>query len=200
MTMPVLPWTRPRGQIVQYCGLGLTALAAAAASIAAAPGVPGIFGACLGTLMLAIAVADARHFIIPNSLNAASFAFGLLAAATRSGWDGALDSMLRGAALALTFLLIRTVYQRLRRRQGIGLGDVKLAGVAGAWLDWTMMPIAVEIAALAALAIYILHWLRGGKALQRTSRVPFGLFLAPAIWLCWILGTGFAARLLTSAS
>jgi leader peptidase (prepilin peptidase)/N-methyltransferase len=196
MTMPTLHWMPPHGRIVQYCGLGLTALATAGASIAAAPGLPGIFGAGLSILMLAIAVTDARNFIIPNSLNAAALVLGLLDAASRAGWDGALSSVLRGAALALSFLIIRAGYRWLRGRQGIGLGDVKLAGVAGAWLDWTMMPIAVEVAALAALAIYTLHWLRGGQALQRTTRVPFGLFLAPAIWLCWMLGTGFASRIL----
>ncbi|HEY5063936.1 MAG TPA: A24 family peptidase [Xanthobacteraceae bacterium] len=184
------------GRVAQYCGLGITALAAAAASIAAAPGPAGIFGAGLGILMLAIAVIDARRFIIPNSLNAAAFVIGLLDAATRAGWDGALSSVLRGGALALSLLIIRAGYQWLRGRQGIGLGDVKLAGVAGAWLDWTMMPIAIDTAALAALAIYTLHWMRGGQALQRATRVPFGLFLAPAIWLCWMLGTSFASRIL----
>jgi len=27
---------------------------------------------------------------------------------------------------------------------------------------------------------------------QRFTRVPFGLFFAPAIWLCWLLQTAFA--------
>ena len=57
-------------------------------------------------------------------------------------------ALLRGAVLALLFLGLRVLYRRVRGRDGIGLGDVKLAGVVGAWLGWVTIPIAVEIAAL----------------------------------------------------
>jgi leader peptidase (prepilin peptidase) / N-methyltransferase len=179
-------------RVAQYCALGFAAFAVVAASLFAAPGVAGIFGAGLGILMLSIAVIDARHFIIPNALTLAALVLALINAGIREGWNGAIMSVWRGAALALIFLVVRAAYRWLRGREGIGLGDVKLAGVAGAWLGWTMLPIAVEIAALAALAAYTVQWLRGGRAVQRTTRVPFGLFLAPAIWLCWLLATGFA--------
>lgn len=177
-------------RIAQYCGLGLAALAMMAASMFAAPGVFGILGAGLGVLMLAVAAIDARQFVIPNALTAAAFALGLLDAALREGWDGLLMAGMRGAALALCFLALRAGYQWLRGREGIGLGDVKLAGTAGAWLGWTMLPIAVEVAALAALAVFTLHWLLGRLGVQRTTKVPFGLFFAPAIWFCWLLATG----------
>ena len=75
----------------------------------------------------------------------------------------------------------------LRGREGIGLGDVKLAAVAGVWLDWQMIPIAVEIATLSALAVYALRQWVLGRSLRWTSRIPLGLFLAPAIWLAWFL-------------
>ena len=52
-------------------------------------------------------------------------------------WEAVGIALLRGAVLALLFLGLRALYRRLRGRDGIGLGDVKLAGVAGAWLDWT---------------------------------------------------------------
>ncbi len=199
MTSPVL--LPPNGsvrmrlgaRIVRYCGLGLLALSTVAASVVGAPGLAGILGACLGILMLAIAVIDARHFIIPNELTAAAFALALINAGIREAWVGVFIAVLRGAALALSLLAIRAAYQWLRGRQGIGLGDVKLVGVAGAWLGWMMLPIAIEIAALAALAAYTVRWLFG-DALRRTTRVPFGLFLAPAIWLCWLLSTGIALR------
>ena len=71
--------------------------------------------------------------------------------------------------LALLFLGLRAVYRRLRGRDGIGLGDVKLAGVAGAWLGWVTIPIAIEIAALAAIAVYLRAPLRGaaGRSIPR---------------------------------
>jgi leader peptidase (prepilin peptidase) / N-methyltransferase len=174
------------GALAQYCGLGFLAIAAVAASVLVAPGLSGLFGAGLGILMVAIAVIDARHFVIPDALSATAFGLALVRAGIEQGWDGVLMALLRGGVVALGFLAIRFGYQGLRGRQGIGLGDVKLAGVAGAWLGWTMLPVAVEIAALAALAVYTLAWLIG-RPVQRLTRVPFGLFFAPAIWLCWLL-------------
>jgi len=48
--------------------------------------------------------------------------------------------------LGLAFLGLRALYRRLRGREGIGLGDLKLAGVAAVWLDCLIVPIAVETA------------------------------------------------------
>jgi leader peptidase (prepilin peptidase)/N-methyltransferase len=109
-----------------------------------------------------------------------------------SGWQAVgLQSVgwsaLRGAALALAFLGLRALYRRLRGREGIGLGDVKLAGVAGVWLDWSIIPVAIEIAALAALGTFLVRHLCFRRAMRPTTRLPFGLFLAPAIWIGWLL-------------
>ena len=170
--------------------LGVVALAAVAASIWAVPGLPGMQGAALALLMGAVSIVDARRFIIPNRLTAAALALALANAATQNReapLEGILDSLLRGAVLAGAFLAVREVHHRLRKREGIGLGDVKLAGVAGAWLGWTAMPIAVEVAALTGIAAYALRQFISGRPLHATGRIPFGLFLAPSIWLCWLL-------------
>ena len=170
--------------------IGLLALSAAAASFVVAPGLRGSFGAALALLMIAIAVVDVRRFIIPNELTAGAFALALVHAATGEAggvWSTISWAALRGAALALVFLALREAYVWLRGRQGLGLGDVKLAGVAGAWLSWSMIPIAVEIAALAGLAYYAFRQFYAGRPMRQTSRVPFGLFLAPAIWAGWFI-------------
>ena len=164
-------------------------VAAVAASIAAAPGIAGWLGAGLALVMLAIAATDARRFIIPDPLNAAGLGLGFLhAAALGRGLANALgEAALRGCALALMFLILRLLYLWLRGREGIGLGDVKLAAVAGAWLGWIAMPIAIEIAALSAIAVYATRHFILARPVQATTRLPFGLFFAPAIWLGWIL-------------
>ena len=94
---------------------------------------------------------------------------------------------LRGAALALLFFGLREGYRRLRGRDGIGLGDVKLAGVAGAWLSWLAIPIAIEIAALAAIVVFAVRHYVAGRPLDAALKFPFGLFLGPSIWLGWLL-------------
>jgi len=172
--------------------LALVAIAAISASLAAAPGILGVLGAVLAVLMISIAVIDWRSFIIPDPLTIAGLVLAVVHAAAQEP-DAMLRAVaiaaLRGTALALVFLIIRYAYSRIRGKQGLGLGDVKLAGVAGAWLGWSMLPIVVDVAAFTALSAYLLRQFVFGRPMRATNRVPFGLFLAPAIWLCWLLET-----------
>ena len=180
-----LTWLDIRAHAVTIC----IAIAAAAVSIAVAPNASGILAAGLALTVTMIAAIDARYFIIPDELSAVALALGLVHA-TLVGYS-ALEAiglaMLRGLALALIFLAVRAAYLRLRGRQGIGLGDVKLAAVAGVWLDWYMMPVAVDIAAVTALAVYVARQLALGRSIRSKGRLPFGLFFAPAIWVGWVL-------------
>ena len=170
--------------------LALVALVAIGASLAVAPGLRGALGAGLALLMLAIAAVDARRFIIPNELTLAAGALGLIYAAVDDP-DAIAQALalalLRGAMLGLLFWLLRELYAWLRGREGLGLGDVKLAVAAGIWLDWPAMPIAIEIAALGALALYVAGHVVGRRRIHAATRLPFGLFLAPAIWLAWLV-------------
>ena len=170
--------------------LGLVAAAVVYVSVISSPGIFGVLGAGLGLVTLAIAVIDWRSFIIPDWLSAAGACLAIVYAAIQEPdamVQSAATAMLRGAMLALLFFALRYGYVRLRGRQGLGLGDVKLAFVAGAWLDWLMVPIAIQLAALTALSAYLLRQLVSGQSLLATTRMPFGLFFAPAIWICWVL-------------
>ncbi len=168
----------------------------AIASLVAAPGRSGLLGGALGLLMLAVAVADARAFIIPDKLTIAAFLLALTNAANEglaSMPENIAVAALRGLVLALAFFALREIYFRLRHRHGIGIGDVKLAAVAGAWLDWTLIPAAIEIAALTALIFYITSQLVQRRPICAAAKLPFGLFFAPAIWVCWLLNAIFFA-------
>jgi leader peptidase (prepilin peptidase)/N-methyltransferase len=176
--------TRVRGNvlaIIGAIGLGL--------SLAASPDLRGVFGAALALLMLAIAVSDIRHFIVPDVLSASAFILGLIFAGLFDDAplaEALLLCLLRAATAALPLLALMLLYEWWRGRPGLGLGDVKLAAVAGAWLDWFTIVGVIEVAALAALAgygvwRYVLH-----RPIEATTPLPFGLFLAPAIWAGWL--------------
>ena len=171
------------------CAAALAALAACIVSLIVAPGLPGVLAAGLALIAIVIAVIDARYFIIPNELSAAGLALALVYAfvTASDALAGVGFALLRGAVLALLFYALREGYRRLRGREGIGLGDVKLAGVAGAWLGWIAMPIAIEIAALSAIAVFAVRHYAAGRPLDAALKFPFGLFLAPSIWLGWLI-------------
>jgi leader peptidase (prepilin peptidase)/N-methyltransferase len=176
---------RRRSQLL----LSLTLLAACGASLVASPGAEGLLGALLAALMLAVAVTDFHRYIIPNQLTAAAVALGLM----RAGLVGAdadgsavLQAALRAAAITLPLLALMLAYRRWRGRDGLGLGDVKLSAVAGVWLGLATIFAVIELAALAALAAYFIASRLRNRPLNATAFLPFGSFLAPAIWIGWL--------------
>jgi leader peptidase (prepilin peptidase) / N-methyltransferase len=139
--------------------LATAAAAILVASLTISADLLGALGALLGWLMLAIAQSDARRFVVPDPLAAAAL------------------------------LAIELIYRRLRGRAGLGPGDVKLAGVAGAWLSASLLPAAIELAALAALLAYAARQIRKRRRFRSGSRLPFAVFLAPSIWIVWLFET-----------
>jgi leader peptidase (prepilin peptidase)/N-methyltransferase len=165
-------------------------LTAAGASLLASPGPDGLFGAFLGLLMLAIAVTDNSRYIIPNELTAAAFMLGLFragAAGPDPDWTGMLWAALRATAIVVPLLALMLGYRRWRGRDGLGLGDIKLAAVAGAWLGWVTIFAVIELATLSALGAYVVNATIRKRPLKATEFLPFGLFLAPAIWIGWLV-------------
>jgi len=165
-------------------------VAAIGGSLVAAPGAEGLLGAFLAALMLAIAITDADHYMIPDQLSGAAVALALLRAGlVGPDADGraVIWAALRAAAIALPLLLLMLGYRRWRGRDGLGLGDVKLAAVAGAWLGLVTVFAVIELAALSALGAYFLNAAFRNRPLKATAFLPFGLFLAPAIWIGWLV-------------
>ena len=163
-------------------------LAAVVLSFFVAPGLDGAFGAGLAVLASVIVVVDWRSYTIPDAANAAAAALGLASRAIGAGDPAAAIAVAiaRAVAMGALFLAFQYAYRRLRDREGMGLGDVKLAAVAGLWLDAGDLPIAVDIACLSALLFVVLSRLRAGPAPLATTKLPFGAFFAPSIWLCWL--------------
>ena len=157
-------------------------------------------------LLLALAVCDAETMQLPDALTLPLLGLGVL---YRTGdglfgemdrgaayaWHSALALGLRGAisaaATALALLLLRWIYALVRRRQGLGLGDVKLAAAIAAWLGARQMCVvfflAVVTGALTALLVLALRGHKRAKS-EGPLAVPFGTFLALAGIYCAFLG------------
>jgi len=56
-----------------------------------------------------------------------------------------------------------------------------------------LIPLAIEIAAGAALLAYLTWRTLAKRPLEPAVLLPFGLFFAPAIWLAWFIGATIAA-------
>lgn len=142
----------------------------------------------MGFTVLAIALVDQRKFIIPDLLSLPAIPLGLAAAYLTfpQDWRVVLQNHLAAAAVAAGVLfLVRLAYRNMRGIEGLGLGDVKLAAAAGAWLGLEPLPVTLLVATGAALCAVLLQGLRSGGKMTAQTPVPFGSFLAPSILIVW---------------
>ena len=94
-------------------------------------------------------------------------------------------AVIGAAAGFLVLYLIAVIYRRARAREGLGLGDAKLAAAAGAWLGWQVLPLVILVASVAGLLwVAVGVCFRGRHALE--EQVPFGVPLCIAFWFEWL--------------
>lgn len=128
-------------------------------------------GLVLVAILVPVTLIDLDHQIIPNVIVGPGAIVGLaLVLATRSGH--AVEYLIAGAAAGGFLLAAVLAYPR-----GMGLGDVKLAGMMGLYLGRAVAP-AMLIAMLAGTLVGAGIMARKGVAAGRKTKVPFGPFLA----------------------
>jgi leader peptidase (prepilin peptidase)/N-methyltransferase len=154
----------------------------------------------LGWTMLAIAVTDAERFIVPDILSLPAIPAGLIAIRVLAGseLDDGLVFAHIGAAVAgaASLYAIRQLYFYWRGREGLGLGDVKLAAAAGAWTGLSGLGHVLLLACVLAISYVFICHARNLRNINGSAAVPLGLFLAPSIWLVWFAAaSGFADSL-----
>jgi leader peptidase (prepilin peptidase) / N-methyltransferase len=132
----------------------------------------------LGAVLVALVVVDLRRQLLPDALVLPLLPLGLLHA-WLTGGDllAAVAGVVFGGGL---LWLVRTVHRRLRGREGLGLGDVKLMAAGGAWVGLVGVGPVLLIAALATLAAVGIAYL-SGRGPEWTTRIPFGPGLAIGI-------------------
>ena len=192
--VPILSWLAHRGRCRHcgetvsrlYPGIELAALAIAAWSLAVLPGWFAWAGAGFGWVLLTLAVIDARDTLLPDALTLPLVPAGL-AIAWFPNPPAILDHLIGGLVGAGAFALIAWLYRRIRKRDGLGWGDVKLLGALGCWTGWQGLPTILLFAALTGL-IWVVALRFTGRHLTATTRLPFGPFLCWAGWLVWLYG------------
>ena len=121
-------------------------------------------------MLIAVADIDLEHRIVPNSILLPMAVYGVAASAVVR--TAMLPELLAAGAAAFTLLLVVA----LVHPAGMGMGDVKLAGVMGLYLGAGVAPallVAFLSGSLAGVAIVVRHGAKGRK-----RGVPFAPFLA----------------------
>jgi leader peptidase (prepilin peptidase)/N-methyltransferase len=112
-----------------------------------------IVGAVFTTLLLAIAVTDLRTYLIPNELSLGGALLGLVLSALPDGLT-VLQSFL-GAVLGAGLLLaVAWVGRIVFGREAMGMGDVKMMAMVGAFVGWEGVFLTVFLGALLGTLVY----------------------------------------------
>lgn len=169
------------------------------------------------TLLLGIALTDARHLVIPVYFSLGGMVLGILLALTTTGLGELIDpnqfsSGVRYWALhlltseappvyrALTGALIGYVLmrfvgwggERLFRKPALGMGDVQMMALVGAFLGPAGALLTIMIGASLGLLIGVpVTWLRRGSIQLGSTYLPLGTFLAIAAALTNAWGDDF---------
>jgi leader peptidase (prepilin peptidase)/N-methyltransferase len=133
-------------------------------------------------LLLGLAVMDWQTMLLPDAFTLSGIAAALLlrlfAPGNQHRWHTAMRVLADAAIAAALLLMIWTLYRLIRRREGLGLGDVKLLAMIAAFLGLavTMFAFFVGVLAAALFAVVLLTLRRA----RGSDRIPFGSFLAAA--------------------
>jgi len=127
------------------------------------------------TLMTALALIDLEHLLLPDKLTLPGIVLGL---ALQPWIDHVtlLDAVLGALAGAGVLILLINFWYWWREEEGMGLGDVNLLALIGAFLGWQGVLVALLGGALAGALVGLS--LMAFRKLDMASKLPFGTFLA----------------------
>ena len=188
--IPVVSWLALRGRC-HHCGapvsaryplVELTTGALYAAVVATQDdAVRIVLGLLLVTALVPITLIDLDHRIIPNRITGAAAVAAVIAIAALDV-DFLPEALIAAAAGGGFFLIAALLYPR-----GMGMGDVKLAGVLGLYLGRAVAP-AILIALVAGVVLGAAIIARKGATEGRKTAVPFGPFLALGGMVAFFVG------------
>ncbi len=187
--VPLLSFAGLRGRC-RSCGsaidrthplIELACAAVGALALFAMPEPAGFAGALFGWFLIALIALDVACFWLPDRLTLPLLALGLALGPSSPG-----ERFLAAAIAGGSFLFLAVGYRALRGRDGLGLGDAKLAAALAAWLSLAMLPPLLLAAALLGLGLVAIGALRGQRTASDT-RIPFGACLAVAAFPLWLL-------------
>jgi len=142
----------------------------------------------LGVIGVALTMIDIDVHRLPNAIVLPSYVVAAVllggAAVATGEWSSLLRAVLGGAALFALYFLLAFVYPA-----GMGFGDVKLAGVLGAYLGW----LGWGVLLVGGFLGFLLGGVVGGGLMMarragRKSKIPFGPFMLAGAFIAILLG------------
>jgi leader peptidase (prepilin peptidase)/N-methyltransferase len=181
--IPIVSWVALRAHC-RTCGAAIgirypiiEALTAAMFGVAwwyYGPGVLLASRLVFGCALIVLFAIDLEHHLLPNTITLPGIVVGLIFSVfTEPGWMASLiGAVLGGGAL----FGIAEAYYRVRHEEGLGMGDVKMLAMVGAFLGWQLTLLTLMLASLSGTVIGLLLIVTGRGGMKYA--LPFGTFIA----------------------
>jgi leader peptidase (prepilin peptidase) / N-methyltransferase len=158
--------------------------------------------AVLATILLGIAVTDAKHYLIPDGFTAFGLLWVIITALvamflpdSSSPFAVAYDALIGACAGAGAVAIAGWLGELVLKKEAMGFGDVTLMAVVGAAVGPARALLTIFLGALLASVLFLgivypVGWLRARRrGIQfEPPQVPFGVFLAPAAMIALLWG------------
>jgi leader peptidase (prepilin peptidase)/N-methyltransferase len=137
-----------------------------------------------GAALIVLFAIDLEHQILPNVITLPGVVVGLaFALVAPPGWRASLIGAAAGGGVLYA---IAAGYYYLRHEDGLGMGDVKMLAMIGAFLGWQLMLLTLVLASLsgALVGVALIVSQRGSMKYA----LPFGTFLAVGAVVAMLAG------------
>ncbi len=141
--------------------------------------------------LIILLVTDIQRYIIPNTVSYSVAVIGIISSLLHISPFATeiIDSLIGGAASGLLLILTSKVYFYVRKKEGMGMGDVKMIAMIGFWMGLQATVVIIILSAilgsLAGITLILF------KKIHREQYIPYGSFLSLSTLLIWFIGVYF---------
>ena len=140
----------------------------------------------LGCALIVLFAIDLEHQLLPNAITLPGIIVGVVFSFfAEPGWMASLIGVLVGAGVLYG---VAEVYYLVRHEEGLGMGDVKMLAMVGAFLGWKLTLLTLMLASLSGTVIG-LSLVASGRGGMKYA-LPFGTFLAIGAAVASAVGQG----------
>jgi leader peptidase (prepilin peptidase) / N-methyltransferase len=127
-----------------------------------------------GCVLIVLFAIDLEHQLLPNAITLPGIVVGVVFSFfTEPGWMASLIGVLVGGGVLYS---VAELYYRVRHEEGLGMGDVKMLAMVGAFLGWKLVLLTLMLASLSGSVIGLVLIVSGRGGMKYA--LPFGTFLA----------------------
>ena len=196
--VPIVSWLFLRGRC-RTCGAAISLMYPAVELITAATFAGGVavYGMTpllavrlvFASALIVLVTIDLQHKILPNAITIPGIVAGFVASwFLPPGWMSSLIGIAAGGG---ALLATAEAYYRVRGQEGLGMGDVKMLAMIGAFLGWPLMLLTLVRASFAGSIVGVALLASGRGTMQ--AALPFGTFLALGALVAAVAGDGILA-------